>query len=187
MIAMLIASQFLLMSGLELVANDPFVSRWGPALGLEYRPTEWLGIQAAGGYYPNLGESAWSPLMQQLVDENQVTPGISRITSRERLAVQWIPVRTASETVQSEVGLFMGGGLTQTLDDLALLGVPKGSRDTERQSHPTFSWGVTASVRKDRIGFRVRFEESRYREDFAGSQEKKVPVWFGADFVLWQG
>ena len=112
------AIQLLFLSGLELVANDPFVARWGPTMAVEVRPRPWFGIQAAGGYYPQLGESDWSPLLQQLVQENQVTPSLSRITSRERLTVQWIPVQTAFEGVHSEVGLFMGGGLTQTVDDL---------------------------------------------------------------------
>ncbi len=186
MIATMLATQLFTLVGLELVANDPFVKRRGVTVSVEVRPKPWFAISAMGGGYPNLGSADYSPLAKEIIFENQVAPDISRIVSRERLAAHWFPVNTELGALHTNVGLFVGGGAMQTRDDLVVLQVENDPAyfDAERQSHPSFSWGVTAEARKNRVGLRVRFEEARYQEVVKKAREKKVPVWFGADLVI---
>jgi len=192
MIAVLLASaqiQVATLAGIELVANDPFVSRRGPTLAVEIRPVPYLGFSVMGGVYPNFGQLDWTPLMTEILEENQIAPDISRIMSRQRAAAHWFPVNTELGELVSSVGLFVGGGLMHTRDDLEVLHEEETRRfvDSEKQAHGSFSWGLTAEVRRKSIGMRVRFEESRYQELVGRNKtEKKVPVWFGADLVIWQ-
>ena len=185
---LLASTQILTLAGIDLVANDPFVARRGPTVAVEVRPVDFLGFSVIGGFYPNMGEADWTPLMTEIFEENMISPDLSRIMSRQRLAAHWFPVNTTLGDLTSTVGLFVGGGLMHTRDDLKLLQEEDNAAfiKNEKQVHGSFSWGLTAEVRQKAIGLRVRFEESRYQELIGRrSFEKKVPVWFGADLVVW--
>ena len=61
------------------VTNDPFINRYLLGAGFGYHVTEIFAVEAQGIFSPDLNEADWKPITRQIINENQVTPDISKI------------------------------------------------------------------------------------------------------------
>ena len=152
-------------TGFEWVANNPFVHQRGLRTALMVEATPWLSSYLSVGVSPNFGEADWTALTRELVDNNRIAPDISRIASRGMLMTRWMPIHTQGK-VSSTLGLATGVGLVHTVDDLAIIQ----SQDrpqyqtSARQLHLGNAWSIDAEVRRENLGFRVRYDLSSFRE-----------------------
>jgi outer membrane beta-barrel protein len=140
------------------VANDPFLNRYIVGTGLAYHVTEVFAVEGTFDFAPDLGEGDWKPLTTQLVNENSVSPDISKLTMFGSFTFQYSPIYGKLAIVGRDIILFdvygnFGMGFTRTTDDLAALqaeGEPR-AQATEFQTHPTTNFGG---------GLRIIFGES---------------------------
>lgn len=130
------------------VANDPFLNRYIVGAGLGYHLTEVFAIEASFDFAPDLGDGDWKPLTTQLVEENSVSPDISKLTLFGALTFQYSPIYGKLAVVGNNIILFdiygaFGMGMTRTTDDLEALQAVDDPRAqaTENQVHPTTNFG----------------------------------------------
>jgi outer membrane beta-barrel protein len=140
------------------VANDPFLNRYIVGTGLAYHVTEVFAVEATFDFAPDLGEGDWKPLTTQLVNENSVSPDISKLTMFGSFTFQYSPIYGKLAIVGRDIILFdvygaFGMGFTKTADDLNALQAEGEERAmaTEFQTHPTTNFGG---------GLRIIFGES---------------------------
>lgn len=172
--------------GAEVVADDPFLTRRGLRTELQLRPLRYAAVSVGVAGYPILGDADYTALTRQLIEENQLSPELSRVAGAGLAAVHALPLVAEAGGVRSAVGLFAGAAAVHTVDDLSLVQVDSPAAiERERQVHAAFCWGVTADASHGPVGFRARLEEWRYREQFADTDARRRPLWFGADFVWW--
>ena len=74
------------------VANDPFLNRYIIGTTLAYNVTEIFAVETSFDFAPDLGESDWKPLTKQLVEENHVSPDISKLTYFGSVTFQFSPI-----------------------------------------------------------------------------------------------
>jgi len=136
------------------VTNDPFLNRYIANFGLGYHITEIFAIEGNFGYSPDLGQVDWKPLTQQLVNENHVSPDISKLTLYGNATFQFSPIYgkvalNSRRLIGFDLFGAFGMGFTQTQDDLEALGTdandPKASA-TAVELHPTTNFGGGARV-----------------------------------------
>jgi outer membrane beta-barrel protein len=142
---------------LGFVTNDPFINRYLIGASFGYHFTEVFGIEVTGTFSPNFGDKDWKPITRQLINNNKVSPDISKISWAASANFQFSPIygKIALDlsTVNFDVFGVFGMGVTGTVDDLVALGKegdPQ-SVDTEKQVHPTTNLGG---------GFRVIFSNN---------------------------
>ena len=130
------------------VANDPFLNRYIVGAGLGYHITEVFAVEGNFDFAPDLGDGDWKPLTTQLVEENSVSPDISKLTLAGNLTFQYSPIYGKLAVVGNNIILFdlygaFGMGLVQTSDDLEALQATDDPRAqaTENQWHPTTNFG----------------------------------------------
>lgn len=130
------------------VVNDPFLNRYIVGAGLGYHLTEVFAIEASFDFAPDLGDGDWKPLTHQLVEENSVSPDISKLTLFGALTFQYSPIYGKVAVVGNKIILFdiygaFGMGATRTRDDLEALQATEDPRAqaTENQVHPTTNLG----------------------------------------------
>ena len=140
------------------VANDPFLNRYIFGSGLAYHVTEVFAVEGNFDFAPDLGEGDWKPLTTQLVNENSVSPDISKLTMFGSLTFQYSPIYGKLAIVGRDIILFdvygnFGMGFTRTTDDLEALQATGDERAiaTQFQTHPTTNFGG---------GLRIIFGES---------------------------
>jgi outer membrane beta-barrel protein len=140
------------------VANDPFLNRYIVGTGLAYHVTEVFAVEGTFDFAPDLGEGDWKPLTTQLVNENSVSPDISKLTMFGSFTFQYSPIYGKLAIVGRDIILFdiygaFGMGFTKTADDLNALQAEGETRAmaTEFQTHPTTNFGG---------GLRIIFGES---------------------------
>ena len=140
------------------VTNDPFLNRYIAGVRLGYHLTEIFAIEGELSYSPDLGESDWKPLTTQLVNENNVSPDISKLTLVSNATFQFSPIYGkvalgGGNIIHFDIYGAFGMGVTQTRDDLRALqaeGDPI-AQATEVQLQPTTNFGG---------GVRVVFNET---------------------------
>lgn len=130
------------------VVNDPFLNRYIVGAGLGYHLTEIFAIEGNFDFAPDLGEGDWKPLTQQLVEENSVSPDISKLTLAGSLTFQYSPIYGKVAVIGNNIILFdiygaFGVGMAQTNDDLDALQGEGNERSeaTQTQWHPTTNMG----------------------------------------------
>ena len=130
------------------VANDPFLNRYIVGTGLGYHWTEVFATEVNLDFAPDFGTGDWKPLTTQLVEENSVSPDISKLTLAGSLTFQYSPIYGKVAVVGSNIVLFdiygaFGMGATRTKDDLEALQAVGDERamSTEFQTHPTTNFG----------------------------------------------
>lgn len=130
------------------VTNDPFLNRYLLGLGFTYHPTEVLALEATIDYSPDLGDLDLKAVTKEIIDNNGVTPDISKINFYSTVNVQYSPIYGKLAAGQSRIigfdlfGLF-GTGVVNTLDDLEALqktGDPA-AEISANQFHPALSYG----------------------------------------------
>jgi hypothetical protein len=85
------------------------------------------------------------------------------------------------------VDLLVGVGGVYTEDDCAAIQAEANPAcaETANQLHPASVLGLAASVGRGQWGLRLRGERWQYTEVIVGEvDEKRIPVWFGADVVF---
>lgn len=141
------------------VTNDPFVNRYLGGLNIGYHVTEVFSVELAGTFSPDFGEQDWKPITKQLVNNNQVSPDISKIIYVVNATTQFAPIYGKLAVVGGRIIVFdiygiFGFGLTGTQDDMKAIDC--GGRDgepctlTASQVHPSTTMGG---------GFRVAFSK----------------------------
>jgi outer membrane beta-barrel protein len=130
------------------VTNDPFVNRYLIGAGITYNPTEILGVEVSGTFSPDLGTGDYKPVTKQLVQDNQVSPDISRIMWFANVNLVFSPIYGkvavgGKSIVNYDIFGVFGTGITQTRDDLDALQRPNDpvAQATATQIHPTSNFG----------------------------------------------
>lgn len=146
------------------VTNDPFVNRYLFGAALTYHVTEVFGVEVAGFGSPNLGTGDYKPITNQIIENNQVTPDISKIQLAVSGAFQYSPIYGKVAVGRDRIigfdifGVF-GTGAVQTRDDLAALDKTDDpdAVATESQFHPSLVYGGGARIIFSQ-GFAARVE-----------------------------
>lgn len=137
------------------VTNDPFLNRYIIGTNVGYHATEIFAVEANLAFSPDLGSRDWKQITHQLVENNHVSPDISKLIFIGNATAQFSPIYGKVAFAGRNIigfniyGLF-GMGLTQTHDDLEALQAEDGDNqlalNTEVQWHPTTNFGGGARV-----------------------------------------
>jgi len=145
--------RFEAMPNVGFVTNDPFLNRYIAGVRLGYHLTEIFAFEAELAYAPDLGDGDWKGLTHQLVNENHVSPDISKLTFIANGAFQFSPIYGKVALSGNNIIVFdiygaFGMGITQTRDDLEALQAVGDAEAmaTEVQMHPTTNFGGGARV-----------------------------------------
>lgn len=135
------------------VSNDPFLNRYIVGMGVGYHLTEIFAIEGMVDFSPDLDEGDWKPLTTQLVEENNVSPDISKLTLFGNVCFVFSPIYGKAAVMGRKIINFdiygkFGMGATRTADDLTALQAEGDARAvaTEFQVHPTTNFGGGARV-----------------------------------------
>jgi outer membrane beta-barrel protein len=136
------------------VANDPFLNRYIVGTGINYNITEIFAVEANLDFSPDLAEADWKPLTKQLIEENHVSPDISKLTYFGNVNFLYSPIYGKVAVVGRKIINFdiygsFGMGVTRTSDDLQALDTTTGddrAEVTQHQMHPTTNFGGGARV-----------------------------------------
>ena len=135
------------------VANDPFLNRYIIGAGVAYNFTEIFALEANLDYAPDFGHADWKPLTTQLVEENSVSPDISKMTFAGSLSFLYSPiygkVAIGKRIINFDIYGAFGAGATLTNDDLDALqtdDTDERAVATQTQTHPTTNIGGGARV-----------------------------------------
>jgi len=142
---------------LGFVTNDPFINRYILGGSLTYHATEIFALEANLGYSPDLGKGDWKPLTTQLVDYNNVSPDISKLTLFSNFGFQFSPIYgkvaiNGQRIINFDIFGAFGMGTTYTADDLVALG-----DDSQKAQETQFEWHPTTNIGG---GARVIFNEN---------------------------
>ena len=139
------------------VANDPFLNRYIVGGVFDYHVTEIFAIEAQLAYSPILGSGVddpdLKPLSKQLINENSVSPDISKLMAHGSVGLAYSPIygkaAVGNRIIAFDIYTHFGGGFTQTVDDLEALNQDAGdaaAEATQNQVHPTTVFGGGARV-----------------------------------------
>jgi outer membrane beta-barrel protein len=149
---------------LGFVTNDPFINRYLAGVGMTYHMTEVFGLEVSGTFSPNLGTADYKPVTDQIINENGVTPDISKIQLYVDGSFQFSPIYGkvalgADRIIGFDIFGVFGTGAVQTLDDLKALDKTEDPEAiaTESQWHPSLNYGGGIRVVFSE-GFAVRLE-----------------------------
>lgn len=158
--------------GLGFVSNDPFLQRYVVAPSVTYHMTEIFGLEVMGGWSPDFGEGDYKAITKQIINENQVTPDISKVQFFASANFQFSPIYGKVAVLGKKIinfdifGVF-GTGIANTRDDLAALnreGIDV-AVNTEVQYHPTLNFGGGARIiLSDAFAVRVEARGMSYIE-----------------------
>jgi outer membrane beta-barrel protein len=135
------------------VSNDPFLNRYIVGTGIGYNLTEIFAIEGMLDFSPDLGTGDWKPLTTQLVEENHVSPDISKLNLFGSACFVFSPIYgkaaiSGRKLVNFDIYGKFGMGATRTADDLEALqsvGDPR-AEATQFQVHPTTNFGGGARI-----------------------------------------
>jgi outer membrane beta-barrel protein len=136
------------------VANDPFLNRYIVGAGLNYNLTEIFAVEVNMDFSPDLGDADWKPVTKQLIEENHVSPDISKLTYFGSASFLFSPIYGKVAVVGREIINFdifgaFGMGMTRTSESLEALDAEAGNERavlTQHQMHPTTNFGGGARV-----------------------------------------
>jgi outer membrane beta-barrel protein len=135
------------------VSNDPFLNRYIVGTGIGYNLTEIFAIEGMLDFSPDLGTGDWKPLTTQLVEENHVSPDISKLNLFGSACFVFSPIYgkaaiSGRKLINFDIYGKFGMGATRTADDLEALqsvGDPR-AEATQFQVHPTTNFGGGARI-----------------------------------------
>jgi len=142
---------------LGFVSNDPFINRYIFGANAGYHFTEVLSAELAASFSPDFGEGDWKPITRQIIENNNVSPDISKIIWAINVTTQFSPIYGKLAVLGGRIIIFdmygiFGMGLTGTQDDLTAIQCDGREGEpctiTASQVHPTTTVGG---------GFRVAF------------------------------
>lgn len=130
------------------VSNDPFLNRFIGGIGIGYHLTEIFAIEAMIDFSPDLGQADWKPLTEQLVNENEVSPDISKLGVFGSACFVFSPIYgkaaiSGRNIINFDIYGKFGMGATGTNDDLEALQKEDEASAiaTQSQIHPTTNFG----------------------------------------------
>lgn len=134
---------------LGAVANDPFLNRYIVGASVGYHLTEVFSLELDLGFSPDLGDEVdWKPLTHQLVDNNHVSPDISKLSYYGDVTFGFSPiygkVALGHRIINFDIFGAFGAGVAKTADDLDALQADPGDVRAEasaEQFHPTTNLG----------------------------------------------
>lgn len=143
---------------LGFVTNDPFINRYLIGGAFAYHLTELFAVEGWATFSPDFGKADWKPITHQLVEENKVTPDISKVIFFTNANLQYTPIYgklavLGDDIINFDVFGVVGTGIVHTEDDLDALQA-EGEEEaelTKSQNHPTTNIGG---------GFRVIFNQN---------------------------
>jgi outer membrane beta-barrel protein len=132
---------------LGFVANDPFLNRLIIGAVADYHITEIFAAELQFGYAPILGQGGcddpdWKQLSCQLLEENSVSPDISKLTAHGSLGLAFSPIygkaAVGRRIIAFDIYGHFGLGATATQDDLVALQAEDSETAiaTQNQVHP---------------------------------------------------
>lgn len=154
------------------VSNDPFLNRYIVGAGVGYHLTEIFAVEGMLDFSPDLGTSDWKPLTTQLVEENHVSPDISKLNLFGSACFVFSPIYgkaaiSGRKIINFDIYGKFGMGATRTADDLEALQAEGDSKaqSTQFQVHPTTNFGGGARVIfNDNLAVRVEGRSMVYIE-----------------------
>jgi len=164
---------------LGFVANDPFLNRYILGAVFDYHVTEIFAVEATAAYSPVLGQGGcddpdWKPLSCQLLEKNNVSPDISRLTGHGSIGLQFAPiygkVAAGNNIIAFDVYGTVGLGITATEDDIVALQAENEPPDgpahrTASQVHPTTVMGGGARIAfSESVALRAEVKSMTYIE-----------------------
>ncbi len=158
---------------IAFVANDPFLNRYIVGTGINYNLTEIFAVEMNMDFSPDLGDTDWKPLTKQLIEENHVSPDISKLTYFGSATFLFSPVYgkvavVGKRIINFDIFAAFGMGVTRTSDDLEALDT-EATDDravaTQHQMHPTTNFGGGARIIFDEnLAFRIEGRSLVYIE-----------------------
>ena len=155
------------------VANDPFLNRYIVGTGLNYNLTEIFAVELNMDFSPDLGDTDWKPLTKQLIEENHVSPDISKLTYFGSATFLFSPIYgkvavVGRNIINFDIFAAFGMGMTRTSDDLQALDT-EATDDravvTQHQMHPTTNFGGGARIIfSENLAFRAEARSLVYIE-----------------------
>lgn len=152
---------------LGFVTNDPFINRYLVGFNAGYHLTEVFSVELSGTFSPDFGQGDWKPITDQLVNNNKVSPDISKLIWLVNGTTQFSPIYGKIAVVGGKIIVFdfygiFGFGVAGTLDDEEAIQCDGNANSpcslTLNQVHPTTTMGG---------GFRVAFSK-RFATRFEG-------------------
>jgi outer membrane beta-barrel protein len=161
------------------VTNDPFINRYLAGASYTYHLTEIFAVEVIGSYSPDFGDADWKPITAQLVNENKVSPDISKLTYYGNLNFQFSPIygkiAIGDRTIMNfDVFGAFGTGIAHTLDDAEAMQAEAGEDfdffATQSQHHATtnFGGGMRFIFSKN-LALRIEGRSMQYIETIAST------------------
>ena len=174
-----------LSAGFGNTVNDPFVNRRFVRADVEYL-LDFVGAEVSLLYSPDLGDSDWTPLAKQLVNDYKISPDISKITSAVLVQGKVLARDGRAGSARVTTGLGVGVGLVSTSDDLVALGDnSESAMATAEQEHLAWTMSLQSEATWGGIGIRLRMDRVTYTEVIATeTEEKKSPVCLSLGLLL---
>jgi hypothetical protein len=148
--------------------NDPFLNSFGVRGGGAIDIVPGARLCATAALLPDRDDANWNRLTKQLIEENHVSPDISKRKLEAELSLAIEPFRGRVGAIGTALALYAGLGVVRTADDLQALDADE-SNDlasaTQHQTIPTSVWGVVGDVYLNPLwGLRLRWHHLGYVE-----------------------
>lgn len=168
------AAKHVISGGAGAVTNDPFIYTRFLSIGYEARPEARISFGGDLQFSPDLGEADWRAITKQLIEENHVSPDISKIQYAGRVGLTVFPVHHIGRTYTTKFGFGTSTGLVRTSESLEALDPESTNmervKSTQQQFHPCFGTALSAEVwRADGFGIRMRRDQLIYIETVSGT------------------
>ena len=173
--------------GVQQVVNDPFLSMPGLVVTGRHHLSDAMSVGIHASFTPDFGTGDWTQLTQQLVDENGVSPDISKPTLTLAAPIAFDLLRTRAGELEAVTRAYAGFGAVRTKDDLDALQAVGDERamSTEFQTHPSTIVGLESDLFwSQESAVRLRFHSMLYIETVnATTLEMKNPTYVGLEYV----
>lgn len=162
---------------LGMVVNDAFIRRYMIGGGLRFHPSEIFSLELGGDFSPDLGRADWKPITAQLLDENEVFPGISRWIWSTDASVVFSPIHAKAALFDRifdvEIYIRAGAALIHTEDDPETIEdattIP--SQNTMSQNHPALLAGGGLRIYvSQNVSLLFEGRSVQYMETLSGDQ-----------------
>jgi hypothetical protein len=158
--------------GISWTTNDPFLKRRGLSGSYAQPLGRDFGLLAEASLMPDFGEADWTSLTKQIVEENNVSPDISKRMLDASLSLTILLTELADDEKRIPLYGYCGIGISKTVDDLAALQAEGDIRaeSTAVQIHPEGKWGlyIQPTLKNSAMAVRLKGGSSTYIETVNG-------------------
>jgi len=159
--------------------------------GFQVAPIPMIEVGLNFAYLLDLAANSWTTATVQQVESNEPV-AVTVQQFRSEIVVGFAPIEVGGKRVSLRPGVYLGGGVVQTQDDVNLT-QNRDSVEAEAshsQIHPTLVFGLAASLLSRRgLGGRFRLEgrrwgETFYLDDVGPYIFPQTPFSYGIDFLV---